>query len=141
MKTTFRCNCPVTTFIDLFGDRWMLIILKQMLLEDKETFKEFAESDEAIATNILSDRLKRLEQHHLIIKSTRPDNRKSHRYLLTEKGLTLAPIIVDMALWSLHHLADDNPTMQNLLEAQQILANKDAFMEQIRQNYLQKHPA
>ena len=119
----------------------MLIILKQMLLEDKETFKEFAESDEAIATNILSDRLKRLEQHHLIIKSTRPDNKKSNLYLLTEKGLTLAPIIVDMAIWSLHHLADDNPTMQNLLEAQQILANKDAFMEQIRQNYLQKHPA
>ncbi len=124
MNTTFRCNCPVTTFIDLFGDRWMLIILKQMLLEDKETFKEFAESTEAIATNILSDRLKRLEQHNLITKSTRPDNKKSHRYLLTEKGLTLAPIIVDMAIWSLHHLADENPTMQNVPDAQQISATK-----------------
>jgi DNA-binding HxlR family transcriptional regulator len=54
MDKDFRCNCPFTSALDVLGDKWMLVIVKQMLIEGKETFKDFTESDEAIATNILS---------------------------------------------------------------------------------------
>ena len=58
MDNKFRCNCPFTSALDILGDKWMLVIVKQMLIEGKETFKDFTESEEAIATNILSTKLK-----------------------------------------------------------------------------------
>jgi DNA-binding HxlR family transcriptional regulator len=58
MDVKFKCNCPFTSALDVVGDKWMLVIVKQMLIEGKETFKDFTESDEAIATNILSAKLK-----------------------------------------------------------------------------------
>lgn len=78
-------------------DKWMLVIVKQMLLEGKETFKGFTESKEAIATNILSAKLKLLEEVGIITKNKLPDNKKTNLYLLTEKGLALTPIIAELA--------------------------------------------
>ena len=62
MNHKFRCACPITSALDILGDKWILVIIKQMLIEDKKTFKDFTESDEAIATNILSSKLKCLEE-------------------------------------------------------------------------------
>jgi len=73
MEYKFRCDCPFTSAIDILGDKWMLVLVKQMLLEGKETFKDFVESDEAIATNILSAKLKLLEE--LGMKVLLPDAR------------------------------------------------------------------
>jgi DNA-binding HxlR family transcriptional regulator len=67
MRQDFRCDCPFTSALDILGDKWMLVIVKQMLIEGKETFKDFTESEEAIATNILSDQaqiLGRSGNHH-----------------------------------------------------------------------------
>jgi DNA-binding HxlR family transcriptional regulator len=72
MRQDFRCDCPFTSALDIVGDKWILVIIKQMLIEGKETFKDFTESDEAIATNILSSKLKFLEEVGLIIKTQRP---------------------------------------------------------------------
>jgi DNA-binding HxlR family transcriptional regulator len=69
---------PVYLSLDVLGDKWMLVIVKQMLIEGKETFKDFTESDEAIATNILSAKLKQLEEMGIIIKTKRPDNKKTN---------------------------------------------------------------
>ena len=69
MKNQFRCTCPITSALDILGDRWTLVIIKQMLLEGKKTFKDFLESEEDIATNILSSRLKMLEKFDLIYKT------------------------------------------------------------------------
>ena len=93
MKHRFRCNCPFTSAIDVLGDKWMLVIVKQMLTEDKETFKDFTESEETIATNILSTKLKLLEGLGIIIKTKRPNNKKTNLYLLTDKGLALTPYL------------------------------------------------
>ena len=60
MKNNFRCDCPLTSAIDIIGDKWTLVIIKQMLLQNKETFKDFTDSEEAIATNILTVRMKNL---------------------------------------------------------------------------------
>jgi DNA-binding HxlR family transcriptional regulator len=69
MPQDFRCDCPFTSALDIVGDKWILVIIKQMLIEGKETFKDFTESDEAIATNILSAKLKFLEEVGIIIKT------------------------------------------------------------------------
>jgi DNA-binding HxlR family transcriptional regulator len=69
MPQDFRCNCPFTSALDVLGDKWMLVIVKQILIEGKETFKDFTESEEAIATNILSSKLKLLEEIGIIIKT------------------------------------------------------------------------
>ena len=100
----FRCNCPVTTALDIVGDKWTLVIIKLMLLEYKKTFKEFSESDESIAPSILSNRLKSLEKMRFIVKQKLPDNQKTNHYFLTEKGLSLTSLIIELALWSHHNV-------------------------------------
>lgn len=138
MKQEFRCNCPITSAIDILGDKWMLVIVKQMLLEGKETFKHFTESDEAIATNILSTKLKLLEDIGIVSKNKLPDNKKTNIYLLTEKGLALTPIIVELANWSDYHLRDVHPSLMNG-EAIKLLRNdKSAFADMLKRNYREK---
>ena len=79
----FRCDCPVTSAVDIVGDKWTLVVIKLMLLEQKKTFKEFSESDESIAPSILSNRLKTLEKTEFIIKVKPKDNKKTNHYFLT----------------------------------------------------------
>ena len=85
LEKLFRCNCPVTSALDIVGDKWTLVIIKQMLLEHKKTFKDFSESDESIAPNILSARLKTLLKNGFITKGNLPNNKKTILYSLTEK--------------------------------------------------------
>lgn len=125
MPQNFRCNCPFTSSLDIVGDKWILVIIKQMLIEGKETFKDFTEADEAIATNILSAKLKFLEEVGLIIKTQRPDNKKTNLYLLTEKGLALTSVLVELANWSDRHLRDIHPSIVNG-EAMDFLRNDQA---------------
>ena len=100
----FRCDCPVTSALDIVGDKWTLVVIKLMLLEQKKTFKEFSESDESIAPSILSNRLKTLDKTGFILKVKPQDNQKTNHYFLTEKGLSLTPIVVELALWSHHNI-------------------------------------
>jgi DNA-binding HxlR family transcriptional regulator len=130
MRQDFRCDCPFTSALDIVGDKWILVIIKQMLIEGKETFKDFTEADEAIATNILSAKLKFLEEVGLIIKTQRPDNKKTNLYLLTEKGLALSPVLVELATWSDRHLRDIHPTIVNG-EAMEFLRNDQAAFAKV----------
>jgi DNA-binding HxlR family transcriptional regulator len=130
MRQDFRCDCPFTSALDIVGDKWILVIIKQMLIEGKETFKDFTEADEAIATNILSAKLKFLEEVGLIIKTQRPDNKKTNLYLLTEKGLALSPVLVELANWSDRHLRDIHPTIVNG-EAMEFLRNDQAAFAKV----------
>lgn len=138
MRQDFRCNCPFTSAIDILGDKWMLVIVKQMLIEGKETFKDFTEADEAIATNILSTKLKLLEEVGLIIKTQRPDNKKTNLYLLTEKGLSLTPILVELAIWSDKNLRDMHPTIVNGEEMAFLRKDKAAFANALVNQYNKK---
>ena len=122
LNTFFRCNCPVTSALDIVGDKWTLVIIKLMLLEQKKTFKEFSESDESIAPSILSNRLKTLEKIGFIVKQKLPDNQKTNHYLLTEKGLSLTPVVVELALWSHHNVRPvDNQDMANVKDKNELL--------------------
>ena len=138
MNLEFRCACPITSALDILGDKWMLIIIKQMLIEGKETFKDFIESDEAIASNILSSKLKLLEDVGIIIKTQRPDNKKTNLYLLTDKALALTPVLVELALWSDKYLRNIHPKMVNGKPSKLLRNDKVAFANRLQKQYREK---
>jgi len=138
MERTFRCNCPITSALDILGDKWMLVIVKQMLIDDKITFKDFIESEEAIASNILAAKLKLLEQVGIITKSQLPGNKKTNLYHLTDMGLSLTPIIVELSVWSEGNLKGLNPIMRNNDQIEFIKSHKEAFIQMVIDNYKSK---
>ena len=99
MEKKFRSGCPISSALDVIGDKWSLLIIRDMLINHKKTFKEISDSHERIAPSILSARLKLLESYKLISKRKLPENRKENIYLLTEKGIRLTPIIIEFSLW------------------------------------------
>lgn len=135
MTQKFRCDCPITSALDIVGDKWMLVIIKQMLIEGRKTFKEFTESDEAIATNILSAKLKCLEEYGLIERTNHPTNKKTKLYYLTERGLSLAPIIVELAVWSDQNLREFNPIIRKSEELKSMKRDKAGFAEELKKAY------
>ena len=108
MKKEFRSGCPIASTLDVIGDKWSLLIIRDMLIKHKKTFKEISDSDEKIAPSILSARLKLLESYKLIFKTKMPDNKKENIYLLTEKGIRLAPIIIEFSLWGNSNMREFN---------------------------------
>ncbi|NRB64843.1 MAG: helix-turn-helix transcriptional regulator [Saprospiraceae bacterium] len=139
MKQEFRCDCPVTSAIDILGDKWMLIIIKQMLIEGMETFKDFTDSDEAISTSILTLKLKCLEQFELVERKNHPSNKKTKLYHLTDKGLSLAPVVVDLAIWSDQNLREFNPIMRQSDELEFMKSNREGAIEALKKKYKEKN--
>ena len=137
MNNDFRCNCPVTSALDIVGDKWTLVIIKQMLLEGKKTFKDFFESDEAIASNILSSRLKMMEEYKIISKEKLPDNKKTNIYLLTEKGLGLTPTIVELTLWSDSNIREYHSSIITDSRIEMVKNNKEESIKMIVESYKQ----
>lgn len=93
-------KCPITFALDIFGDKWSLIILRDILFKDKKYYGEFLSSPEKISTNILASRLLKLESEGLISKARDPDNLSKFIYRLTQKGEDLLPLLLDMIEWS-----------------------------------------
>lgn len=135
MKNNFRSPCPITSSLDIFGDRWTLVIIKQMLLDGKKTFKNFSESEESIASNILSSRLKMLEKFKIIRKVKLPENKKSNIYLLTEIGLDLTPIIIELTLWSDRNIREIHPKLNSVDWIDMVKNNKGGIIKMVRDNY------
>ncbi len=97
-----RSTCPITCALDLLGDRWTLVVLRDLLLGGRTSFSEFAAS-EGIASNVLSDRLSRLEREGVVVRERDPADGRRRRYLPTEKGRTLIPILLELAVWGSDH--------------------------------------
>ncbi|MGK0365612.1 MAG: DNA-binding HxlR family transcriptional regulator [Saprospiraceae bacterium] len=108
MKKEFRSGCPISSTLDVIGDKWSLLIIRDMLLKHKKTFKEISDSDERIAPSILAARLKLLKSYKLISKIKIPENKKENIYLLTEKGIQLTPIIIEFSLWGNTNMREFN---------------------------------
>ncbi|MEM1259526.1 MAG: helix-turn-helix domain-containing protein [Bacteroidota bacterium] len=138
MPQKFRCDCPFTSALDVLGDKWMLVIVKQLLVDGMETFKDLRASDEAIASNILSAKLKLLEEAGIISKTKKPNNKKTNLYLLTDKGLALTPILVELAIWSDGHLRDIHPTIVNGEPMALLRNDKAAFATALEKRYKEK---
>ncbi|MEY4051301.1 MAG: transcriptional regulator [Chitinophagia bacterium] len=102
----FRSICPVATSLDLIGDKWTLLILRDMIWGHKSLFNEFQQSPESIPSKMLANRLKKLEELGFVSKIKGSFNKKSIYYLLEKKGLDTFPIMVEMAVFSSKHFFD-----------------------------------
>lgn len=98
-----RSDCPINFALETFGDTWSLLIIRDIVYFGKHTYGEFLESEEGMATNILASRLTRLEQQGILVKEHSPSDKRKEEYVLTEKGLDLIPVLVEMANWSARH--------------------------------------
>jgi DNA-binding HxlR family transcriptional regulator len=98
-----RSDCPISSSLDLFGDKWSLLVMRDLLFRNKVHYREFLASEEGIATNILADRLARLEAAGVIEKSSDDPRSGKQVYLATEKGKDLIPLLLQMMLWSAQH--------------------------------------
>ncbi len=98
-KITRRSMCPISTTLDILGDKWTLLIIRDLMFNGKRTYGEFLQSEEKIATNILADRLLTLEKNGIVEKRAFPGNKAKNLYQLTPKGIDLMPILLEIILW------------------------------------------
>jgi len=100
-----RSDCPISCSLDLWGDKWSLLIIRDLMLKQECTYGDFLKSPERIATNILASRLRSLEETKIIEKSNHPDSKAKVLYKLTRKGIDLFPIIVEIHVWAEKYLS------------------------------------
>lgn len=124
-----QSGCPIAFGLDTFGDRWSLLVIREIMLRGKTTYSDFLDIEEAIATNVLADRLKHLEAEGIVAKHRDPDNRRSYIYSLTEKGRDLAPIMIEIILWGGRH--DQRPQAMRAV-VNKIKRGRETFEEKIR---------
>lgn len=127
-QRNLRSDCPLNFALELFGDKWSLLIIRDMVFAGKMTYKEMLESNEKIATNILAQRLKMLEQAGIIEKHFDADRKSKTKqtYILTEKGIDLIPMMIEMMLWSdKHGHLNDMPTIMGKVHQDKEKAIKD----------------
>lgn len=122
-------GCPIAFGLDTFGDRWSLLIIREIMIIGHTTYSDFMDIDEKIATNILINRLKHLQLEGIITKERDPDNRRSFIYRLTKKGRDLAPVIIEIIIWSgLHDHRDF--ALRDVLK--KITTDRSGFEETLR---------
>jgi len=102
-----RSNCPISFSLDILGDKWILLILRDMIFAGKSSYNEFLQSKEKIATNILADRLSILEVQNFVEKVVAIDKKSKFTYILTEKSISLIPIIFELSIWGLANFPAD----------------------------------
>jgi DNA-binding HxlR family transcriptional regulator len=106
---TNRSDCPISYALDLVGDKWTLLILRDMIFAGKTSYGDFLKSDEKIATNILADRLNTLTDEGFVIKEVSEVNKSKITYSLTQKGISVLPIIIELSIWG----SNNSPTELN----------------------------
>lgn len=122
-------GCPIAFGLDAFGDRWSLLIVRDLMMRGWKTYGEFLNAKEKIATNVLADRLKHLEETGIISKAQDPENRRRNIYSLTKKGLDLAPLIIDIATWSARY---DPDTIMTREDREKMEKNRDKIIAEIK---------
>ena len=110
MDNTQRSECPINLTLEALGDRWRLIIVRDIIFGNRRHFRELlTQSEEGIASNILADRLKRLTNGGFVTRSDDPSHKQKAIYSLTEKAIQLVPLLAAMATWGRHHTAASRP--------------------------------
>ncbi|MGC2162652.1 MAG: helix-turn-helix domain-containing protein [Silvibacterium sp.] len=132
----FRSRCPVAVSLERFGDRWSLLLIRDMMVRGYKTFKEFEESGEGIATNILANRLARLQESGIV--ATEPDESDARRviYRLTEKGIDLAPVMLELLIWA----ARWEETAAPCEVMMHMEGNRAAVIEEVQRRWRERDP-
>lgn len=126
----WRSFCPLNASVEILGDRWSLLIIRDMMLRDFRSYTQFLDSYERIATNVLADRLRNLEAHGIIAAHPDPYDGRKVIYSLTHKGMDLAPILTEMVLWAAAHEDVHNQALIN-----EIKKDKQKFLEAARRRW------
>jgi len=135
-KSTRRSGCPVSVGLEVFGDSWSLLIVRDLMVRGYRTFKEFHQAGEGIATNILADRLKKLERAGIIASEPVKTDGRRVNYRLTEKGLDLAPALLELLIWGARHENTEAPcaaieSMEN---------QREAVLAEVRRRWRERDP-
>jgi len=125
-----RSECPLNASVEMLGDRWSLLIIRDMMLRGFRSYKEFLECFEGIATNILADRLRKLQDYGIVVAVRDPKDARKITYLLTAKGIDLAPVLTEMVLWAAAHEDTGNQAL-----VRQMRADKRKFLAGVRQRW------
>jgi DNA-binding HxlR family transcriptional regulator len=128
-----RSGCPLNASVETLGDRWSLLIIRDMMLRGFRTYKEFLESHERIATNILADRLRKLEEDGVIATERDPSDGRKRIYSLTAKGIDLAPVLAEMVLWAAAHEKTGNQAL-----VREMQKDKEKVIAAVRQRWAEK---
>ena len=131
----WRSGCPLNASVEILGDRWSLLIIRDMMLRGFRTYKEFLESYEGIATNILADRLQNLIVHGIITAERDSSDGRKLIYSLTSKGIDLAPVLTEMVLWAAQHEDTGNQPLVQLIQK-----DKQQFLAAVRQRWMDQTP-
>lgn len=126
MKTTskedMRSHCAVNYGVEIFGDRWSLLIIRDIIFAGKKTYGQFLKSEEGIATNVLATRLAFLEAQGILARAPSVEDGRKDFYTLTEKGLDLVPVVLNIVLWSAQH------------DAKSYVLDRKDFLARLRRN-------
>lgn len=125
-----RSECPLNASVEMLGDRWSLLIIRDMMLRGLRTYREFMECYEGIATNILADRLRKLEAYGIITAEPDPSDGRKLIYQLTAKGIDLAPVLTEMVLWAAGHEKTGNQALVRLMRE-----DKEKFLAGVRERW------
>ncbi len=131
----FRSLCPVATGLDILGDKWTLLILRDMIWGHKSLFSEFKESPEHMPSKMLSNRLKKLEELGFISKKVGLTNKKSVFYLMEEKGIDAFPIMIEMAIFTSKHYLDYLGTTYTKEPRSVMIKNKKEYITDMVKQY------
>ena len=130
-KPKRRSDCPLNISLEIFGDRWSLLIIRDMMFKERHDYKEFLQSQERIATNVLSDRLKRLERHGIIEKEAHVTDARKVNYRLTAKGIDLSPVLIEMIIWAARYEETAAPPAV----IREMTRNRVKFVSDLRQRW------
>jgi DNA-binding HxlR family transcriptional regulator len=128
---TGRSGCPVASALDLVGDRWTLLVIRDLMLFGRHEFRQILQSEEGIASNILSDRLKKLIAAELVAATSHPTNKTKKLNYLTPKGKSLIPIVIEMILWGDDHGLHSQAPKESI---RFIREHREAFVQKIMQD-------
>ena len=127
-KIKKRSDCPVSTTLDILGDKWSLLIIRDIMFQRKNTYSDFSQSTEKIATNILADGLSMLEGAEILVKDEHPESKAKYFYRLTQKGIDLMPVLIEIILWGDRY---NEISQEAKMFAKQLRKNREIIVKQI----------
>jgi DNA-binding HxlR family transcriptional regulator len=134
-KIDFRSDCPISTALDIFGDKWSLLVMRDMIFKGMNTYGDFLKGAEKIATSVLADRLILLETGGIIARQKHPESKAKILYTLTAKGIDLIPVLFEIIVWSEKH---HNVHPQAKQFAKQIRKDKQGLLTQLKESLKKK---
>jgi DNA-binding HxlR family transcriptional regulator len=140
MRKDMRSGCPINLSVEILGDRWTLLVLRDIVFTGARHFRELLGGDERISSNILADRLAVLVDRGLLTRSGDPSHKQKVTYSLTEQAIELVPVLAQLSIWGVRHLpADEGSAARTKVLADGGPKLWETFMDELRETHLGSH--